>query len=207
NPFIDDPLLKRTLRRLVPRKDFDRVAKDLSCFGDRIVTEINHLGRQCELNQPRLEQHDAWGRRVDNLIVCPEWYRLKEICAEEGLIALGYDDNVDPITRRMHQIAKLYLFSPSAGLVTCPMAMTDGAVKTLKTLGLYGKHDLATECVERLLSTDGKKAWTSGQWMTEKGGGSDVGGGCDTYAVHMEDDKVSAFMLCTSLDTTKAYCN
>ncbi|EPB79639.1 acyl-CoA dehydrogenase, middle domain protein [Ancylostoma ceylanicum] len=69
------------------------------------------------------------------------------------------------------------------------MAMTDGAVKTLNALGLYGKHDLATESVDRLASTDGKKAWTSGQWMTEKKGGSDVAGGCDTYAEHIEGDK------------------
>ncbi|KHJ95971.1 acyl-CoA dehydrogenase, middle domain protein [Oesophagostomum dentatum] len=189
NPFNDDPMLKRTLRRLLPHEHLDHVIKDLNKFGDRIVGEIDSLGRQCELNQPRLEQHDAWGRRVDQLIVCPEWYRLKEICAEEGLISIGYDDDVDPITRRVHQIAKIYLFSPSAGLTTCPMAMTDGAVKTLKALGLYGKHYLATESVNRLASTDGKKAWTSGQWMTEKRGGSDVAGGCDTYAEHIEGDK------------------
>ena len=51
-----------------------------------MVTEIEHLGRQCELQQPTLEQHDAWGKRVDKLKVCPEWYRLKEICAEEGVV-------------------------------------------------------------------------------------------------------------------------
>lgn len=33
-------------------------------------------------------------------------------------------------------------------------------------------------------------SWTSGQWMTEKRGGSDVGGACDTYAVHEEGDTV-----------------
>ena len=39
------------------------------------------------------------------------------------------------------------------------------------------------------MSREGKQAWTSGQWMTEKRGGSDVGGGCDTYAVHIEKDR------------------
>ena len=37
---------------------------------------------------------------------------------------------------------------------------------------------------------DCKKAWTSGQWMTEKKGGSDVAGGCDTYAVQEKDNFV-----------------
>ncbi|KAK6031390.1 Ras family protein, partial [Ostertagia ostertagi] len=206
NPFNDDPMLKRTLRRILPEQDYKRVRyervllmvqilshslkveKDLSRFGERIVEEIDRLGRICELNQPKLEQFDAWGRRVDELVVCPEWNRLKEICAEEGLISIGYENDVHPLTRRIHQFAKIYLFSPSAGLTTCPMAMTDGAVKTLKALGLEGRHSLATESISRLRSTEGKKAWTSGQWMTEKKGGSDVGGGCDTYAEHVDGD-------------------
>ncbi|PIO72300.1 Ras family protein [Teladorsagia circumcincta] len=148
NPFNDDPMLKRTLRRILPEQDCKNVEKDLSRFGERIVKEIDRLGRICELNQPKLEQFDAWGRRF----------------------------------------AKIYLFSPSAGLTTCPMAMTDGAVKTLKALGLEGMHNMATESISRLCSTEGKEAWTSGQWMTEKKGGSDVGGGCDTYAEHVDGD-------------------
>lgn len=189
NPYRDDPLLDRTLRRLLSQKEYDRVASDLDRFGDRVVNEITELGRQAELNEPRLEQHDAWGTRVDKLSVAPEWNQLKQICAEEGVISIGYDNSADPVTRRLHQVAKLYLFSPSAGLVTCPMAMTDGATKTLQALSLYGSHASATEAVDRLTSRDPTKAWTSGQWMTEKKGGSDVGGGCDTYAVLEEGDK------------------
>ncbi|WKX98170.1 hypothetical protein Q1695_013671 [Nippostrongylus brasiliensis] len=189
NPFKDDPVLMRTLRRLLSEKDYPKVENDLCRFGERITSEIDHLGRMCELNPPKLEHFDAWGRRADQLIACSEWNRLKKICAEEGLISIGYDDDSAPTTRRIHQFAKIYLFAASSGLTTCPMAMTDGAVKTLKALGLYGKHDLATEAVDRLRSTDGNCAWTSGQWMTEKAGGSDVAGGCDTYAEHIGGDK------------------
>ena len=34
--------------------------------------------------------------------------------------------------RRLYQAAKLYLFSPSSGLYSCPLAMTDGAASILK---------------------------------------------------------------------------
>ncbi|CAJ0928579.1 unnamed protein product, partial [Mesorhabditis belari] len=189
NPFQDDPLMDRVLRRLLPQKEYERVAADLNRFGDRVVAEIDKKGQQCEIDKPRLEQHNAWGKRVDSLWVCPEWRELKQMCAEEGIIELGYDEKVDPVTRRLHQVAKLFLFSPSAGLVTCPMAMTDGAAKTIEALGLRGKNQRATEAYNRLISRDPSKAWTSGQWMTEKRGGSDVGGGCDTYAVHVKDDE------------------
>uniref|UniRef100_A0A1I7ZLQ5 Acyl-CoA dehydrogenase family member 11-like n=1 Tax=Steinernema glaseri TaxID=37863 RepID=A0A1I7ZLQ5_9BILA len=186
NPFSDDPLLERVLRRWLPQSVYDDVCNDLNKFGKRIVQEIDGLGREAELQEPRLEQLDAWGNRVDKLVVAPAWNRLKEICAEEGVIAIGYDESKDPVWRRVHQIAKLYMFSPSAGLVTCPMAMTDGAAKTLKELGLISKSEEAQEAYNRLTSRDTSKAWTSGQWMTEKRGGSDVGGGCDTYATQVK---------------------
>jgi hypothetical protein len=56
------------------------------------------------------------------------WNKLKSIAAEEGLISLGYGTE----RSRLAQIAKLFLFAPSAGLTTCPLAMTDGAAKTLE---------------------------------------------------------------------------
>ncbi len=80
-------------------------------------------------------QFDAWGRRADRLITCSAWHRLKEICAEEGIVSIGYEGRHGAAWDRVHQIAKLFLFSPSAGLVTCPMAMTDGAAKTFKVEG------------------------------------------------------------------------
>lgn len=39
---------------------------------------------------------------------------------------------------------------------------------------------------ESLTSTDPSTFWTSGQWMTERRGGSDVGSGTETVAVKMD---------------------
>jgi len=50
--------------------------------------------------------------------------------------------------------------------------MTDGAAKTLS---VHGNAALVERALPRLTSRDPKKAWTSGQWMTERTGGSDVG--------------------------------
>ena len=35
---------------------------------------------------------------------------------------------------RLFQMAKLYLFGPSSGLYSCPLAMVDGAAKVLETV-------------------------------------------------------------------------
>ena len=37
---------------------------------------------------------------------------------------------------RLYQCAKLYMYSPSSGLYSCPLAMTDGAAKTIHSLKL-----------------------------------------------------------------------
>jgi alkylation response protein AidB-like acyl-CoA dehydrogenase len=50
--------------------------------------------------------------------------------------------------------------------------MTDGAARTLLRLG---NHALIERAVPHLTSRDPQQFWTSGQWMTESSGGSDVG--------------------------------
>jgi alkylation response protein AidB-like acyl-CoA dehydrogenase len=72
----------------------------------------------------------------------------------------------------VHQLALVYLFSPSTDVYSCPLAMTDGAAHTLIDTG---NAELIARAVPRLTSRDPKNAWTSGQWMTESTGGSDVG--------------------------------
>lgn len=39
-------------------------------------------------------------------------------------------DDLSP--RRLLQFAKLFMYNPSAGLYTCPLAMTDGAASTFE---------------------------------------------------------------------------
>ena len=81
-----------------------------------------------------------------------------------------------------YQVAKLYMFAPASGLFSCPLAMTDGAAATLQLLGVKGN------ALKRLTSRDPKTFWTSGQWMTEPRGGSDVNGSTETVAVASKEE-------------------
>ncbi|MFH4982288.1 hypothetical protein AB6A40_008997 [Gnathostoma spinigerum] len=90
NPWDSDPILARFLRHWMPEQEYKTVKEDLSRFGGRIVQEIDGLGREAERVLPELKQFDAWGNRIDHLIVSPAWIRLKGICAEEKLIGIYY---------------------------------------------------------------------------------------------------------------------
>ena len=65
-------------------------------------------------------------------------------------------------------------------MYSCPLAMTDAAANTIEVNGLTER---LPEAMARLTSRDPERFWTSGQWMTEKGGGSDVATGTETIAV------------------------
>lgn len=66
----------------------------------------------------------------------------------------------------------MHVLGPSLDVYTCPLAMTDGAARTLLA---SGNAALIERALPRLTSTNPATAWTSGQWMTERTGGSDVG--------------------------------
>uniref|UniRef100_A0A7N6AFI2 Acyl-CoA dehydrogenase family, member 11 n=1 Tax=Anabas testudineus TaxID=64144 RepID=A0A7N6AFI2_ANATE len=180
NPFLEDALLRAYLRRHLPE---EAVLEDLCRFGERVAKEVDSWGRDCELNPPRLVNFDPWGRRVDHIVTSPAWKRMKTLSAEEGMVAIGYERSFGEWSR-VYQMSKLYIFSPSAGLYTCPLAMTDGAAKVIQSMGVSLPVD---EAYSRLTTRQPERFWTSGQWMTERQGGSDVATGTETVAVPQTD--------------------
>ena len=157
----------------------DSVRPELARFAARAGAELWQLGRECELNPPALRRTDAWGRRVDEIATCDAWKRQKAVAAEEGLVALAYERPLGEHSRLL-QAMKLAIYGPVSGLYSCPLAMTDAAASTIEANGLA---EALPEAMERLTSRDPARFWTSGQWMTEKGGGSDVAAGTETVAV------------------------
>lgn len=183
NQFTEDVTLQKYLRRHMPAKVYAEIYPDLERFGHRVATDILELHRECDRNPPTLESFDSWGKRIDKIITCPAWKTMKQISAEEGLIAIAYERKQGQWSR-LYQMTKLYLFQPSSGLYACPLAMTDGAAKSIEAIGQEGPLAAA---YQRLTSRDPKKFWTSGQWMTERRGGSDVARGTETLALKQPD--------------------
>ncbi|KXJ28911.1 acyl-CoA dehydrogenase family member 11 [Exaiptasia diaphana] len=184
NQFTTDVHLKACLKRILPKQVLDEITPDLVQFGHRVATDINDLGRECEKNPPTLDHFDAWGQRIDHINTCNAWNQLHDISAKEGLIATAYNRKYQEWSR-IYQTIKLYLFSPSSGLYSCPLAMTDGAAKTIEVCKLT--DTIFQKAYDSLISTDPWVFWTSGQWMTERQGGSDVANGTETQAIPQTD--------------------
>ncbi|XP_050762830.1 LOW QUALITY PROTEIN: acyl-CoA dehydrogenase family member 11-like [Gymnogyps californianus] len=178
NQHLEDALLRNYLKAHLPPKVLEEVNQDLERFGNRLLTKIKPLGWGCKLNLAVFRQRDARGQRVHHTVTCSAWRRMKEIAAEEGLIAEAYERRHSSWSR-LHQAVKLYLFSSSSGGFNCALAMTDGAAKVIESLGIPGSLKNA---FDHLTSHDPQQFWASGQWMTERRGGSDVATCSETVA-------------------------
>ncbi|KAF9322026.1 hypothetical protein BG003_008217 [Podila horticola] len=203
NAFLEDPVMASILERYLPREVLDEISPDLINISEWANNEGAALLDRMEQDQPRLRQYDSWCRRVDELLVTEAWNRQKVVAAREGVVAIAYERKYGQHSR-IYQMAKLMLWSQGAGLYQCPIAMTDAEEKRAeencidveanteisdgcaRVIELLGTQEMKDEVYSRLTSRDPSRFFTSGQWMTERPGGSDVGR-TETQAVWNED--------------------
>jgi alkylation response protein AidB-like acyl-CoA dehydrogenase len=171
NQYADDRVLRSYLARTLSPDALDAARPALERMGALAGGELYAQQLAERDREPVLVQWDAWGNRVDRIELTPLWRRAEELAAREGLVALAYEAPLGWHSRVL-QFALVYLFTPSTDVYACPLAMTDGAARTLVA---SGNRALIERAVPRLTSRDPARFWTSGQWMTEPIGGSDVG--------------------------------
>jgi len=171
NQYRDDPLLADWLRRTVPASVLQSLEPELDELGALAGGDLYRMQLADRLNEPTLTQWDPWGNRVDTLEVTPLWREAERLTVKHGIVATAYEQALGRHAR-IAQFAKVYLFHPSTDVYSCPLAMTDGAARTLLE---SGNARLIAHALPHLTSRDPATFWTSGQWMTETTGGSDVG--------------------------------
>lgn len=194
----DDRLLCRILDLYLPAaatqvtKQAHRVARLA------LDPEVLAHATDAEVNQPVLRPLTTFGQenKNDPLWTTAGWRKLKDIGYEEGIVAVAYEKSNVMLNRRIHQFVNVYLWTTSGGMTGCPQSMTDGAASLMsRHLGdpdgdQPGRGKIFEEVYRRLTSRDPKLAWTSGQFMTERIGGSDVSG-TETVARRLSPDELN----------------
>jgi len=171
NQYDDDALLREYVQRRLPpdlMKSLEPTFRELGELGGGALWEAQQADRR---NEPVHTPYDAWGNRVDAIELTAVWKEARRLTAQHGLVAVAYERKNHEHSR-VHQFVLNYLVQGSLDVYACPLAMTDGAARTLLDLE---NHKLVERALPRLTSRDAKAMWTSGQWMTERTGGSDVG--------------------------------
>jgi acyl-CoA dehydrogenase len=169
--YRGDAALRALLRHALPAQVLGACEPSFDRLGELGAGELYRLQLDDRLNEPQLTSWDAWGNRIDRISVTPLWQAAERIAVEHGLVAEAYE-RAFGMHSRLVQFAKVYLFAASTDVYSCPLAMTDGAARALLA---SGNASLIARAVPHLTSRDPTLFWTSGQWMTEATGGSDVG--------------------------------
>jgi acyl-CoA dehydrogenase len=170
NTFDDDRMLRSYLARKLPGDARAPIERELREAGAIAGGPLYRRSVEEVRDEPKLVSWDAWGRRIDRIDVSSLWHEAARIAAERGVVAAAYERKYGEHSRVL-QFSLVYLIDPSWHVYSCPLAMTDGAARTLLAAENAALIDRA---LPRLTSRDPDKAWTSGQWMTERTGGSDV---------------------------------
>ncbi|KAJ5483988.1 hypothetical protein N7539_005784 [Penicillium diatomitis] len=160
NTYTTDPSLKRLLKWYIPATTLDAVESQFSQLGAEAISEqVREWSADAERNQPYVKSHNVWGKRYDfdRLVTAAGWKQLGKWGARRRIVSAGYDPSLGTDRRTVQ-----YAF------------MTDGAafILTSKINDLPSSHPF--QVVYKGLISETDDHWTSGQWMTERAGGSDV---------------------------------
>ncbi|WBB80822.1 acyl-CoA dehydrogenase family protein [Micromonospora sp. WMMD882] len=175
DPYTGDPLLRSWLDRQLGAAGHDAARQRLVDLAADVVGPLRAAHADAEARPPTLTRYDAWGGRIDRVDTSAGWQTLRAAAARHALVALPYLPEARGTwgaAARVVQHALLHLYGAESATFSCPVAMADGAAALLSRPEVDPRVRAAW--LPRLVATDPRVAVTSGQWMTESQGGSDL---------------------------------
>jgi acyl-CoA dehydrogenase len=137
-------------------------------------TEGKHISDATDrAGTPWLRMFDRGGRRVDEILFAPEYWRSLRQGYKAGVVWRAFDDQSLSASALLDYITCFY----DPGL-TCPYVIS---LATAVALDQHGSEALKARFLPPLLRRD-DTVWQGATWMTEIKGGSDLGANVETVA-------------------------
>src|SRR5215831_11824028 len=122
---------------------------------------------------PHLRMFDQFGRRTDEILFQPDYWRMLRKGYETGALWRAGEGK----SLKMHYLIDYVTCFFDAGL-GCPYIVS---LSTTVPLRKYGSPEVQERFLRQLLRRDGTN-WQGATWMTEIKGGSDLGANVETVA-------------------------
>jgi acyl-CoA dehydrogenase len=122
---------------------------------------------------PWLRMFDQFGKRTDEILFPPDYWKMLKKGYETGAVWRAFADN----SPRMHYLIDYVTCFFDAGL-GCPYIVSMSTAVPIKK---YGSPELQAQFLPHLLRRN-ESVWQGATWMTEIGGGSDLGATVETTA-------------------------
>jgi putative acyl-CoA dehydrogenase len=170
NLYKEDAFLLGITKRYLSDDSYMLMLPNFLSLGEDVLRRVRLWGQNAEKNPPILENCDAFGQRVDRLHVSDGWLKLRKFAALNRLVNMGYDKKLRKSSRSAQAAAQI-LFSAYSSTYSCPLAMTDGAIKLLQE---HAPKSIRDKMINLFLGKEDNCFAMCGQWMTERIGGSDL---------------------------------
>lgn len=176
NFFEADQALQDILAIYLDAELLTHLRPHLSRLGWKVANELDEAAHLADRHPPILHQRDRFGRDQQWIEYHPAYRELEAAAYGEFAIhALSHRAGIFGWPEPYPVVAKhafTYLFKQAEFGLGCPINVTDSGAHAL---GKFGDDDLKARFLPGMLTSDLDELTQSGQYMTEKEGGSDVG--------------------------------
>jgi acyl-CoA dehydrogenase len=175
--YAIDRSLQQLLALYLPAAEHAHAEPHLRRLGRLAGGRLDTLARIADRNPPSLNARDALGRDEDWICYHPAYREMEQIAfADFQIHAMSHRPGVLGRDLPLHPVAKYafqYLFAQAEFGLLCPISVTDTAIHVIAR---YASQPIKDYLLPRMLSGDLATLWKGTQFMTEKSGGSDIGG-------------------------------
>ncbi|MHB8585752.1 MAG: acyl-CoA dehydrogenase family protein [Thermoplasmatota archaeon] len=205
NWWRDDPGARIVIERRLEGAEAGLLDK-LDAAGARVARDLPALSAAADRHRPVLHRYEPRGTRRDHVEYHPSYQAIRTLAREVGIVASAYgtgQPGSGPAPRPF-TMALGYLFGQSEAGYYCPVCLTDA---TAFVLARHANPSLAAATVPKLASPDIQSAFEGAMFLTERDGGSDVGGGTKTVAESVPDGTwrlTGAKWFCSNVDADVA---
>jgi alkylation response protein AidB-like acyl-CoA dehydrogenase len=152
--------------------------------GKAISTAVDRMGT------PWVKMFDQHGERIDEIMMPPDYRRMLLEGYRSGVVWRAFEESL-PASLALGYVAAHY----DMGLF-CPYTVS---LATAASVEKYASPAVRDQFLSKLLSKD-DSVWQGATWMTEIGGGSDLGAYVGTVAAQVDGDR-------WRLDGDKYFCS
>jgi acyl-CoA dehydrogenase len=174
NWFDCDPTLQRAMRYYLTAEEYAWAQPRLTGLGELMGGPIAERAEITDKNPPRLVKYDRWGHDVSEVIIAESAKQTKRDLVQNGFMGPQFrrDAEAAGVNPGPLAMASGYLLNQAEIGMSCAMGADAGMVEA--QVARFAPPDVQQYVLSRIES--GEWVGATGQFFTERTGGSDLGG-------------------------------
>ncbi len=159
------------LRQMLGQVSHEETLQEYETWWEKAGQAISHNIDRA--GTPWLRMFDQFGKRVDEILYPPEYWKMLKHGYQAGVIWRAFEERSLLPSYLIGYVTSFY----DPGLY-CPYTVS---LSTAAPLDKYGSENLKARFLPQMLRKD-ETVWQGATWMTEIKGGSDLGAAVETVA-------------------------